>query len=123
MKCYIYRIIVKYYAFTMGFKKGKEWKGNKFGRPKGSQNRSTEQMKLNISRALNGTLDYLKEDLEKIREKDPAEAIKLATKLLDYTLPKMKSVEVKGEIEQKIEQIVVNIKRSGSEEDRREQTQ
>ena len=107
----------------MGFKKGKEWKGNKFGRPRGSQNRSTEQMKLNISRALNGTLDYLKEDLEKIREKDPAEAIKLATKLLDYTLPKMKSVEVKGEIEQKIEQIVVNIKRSGSEEDRREQTQ
>lgn len=100
----------------MGFQKG-----NKFGkgRPKGSKNRTTEQMKLNISRALNGTLDYLKEDLEKIRQEDPAEAIKLATKLLDYTLPKMKSVEVKGEIEQKIEQIVVNIKRSGSE-DRRE---
>ena len=101
----------------MPFKKGKDWKGNKFGRPKGSQNRSSEMMKLNIARALNGTLDYLKEDLEKIREKDPVEAIKLATKLLDYTIPKLKAVDMKSEITHKIEEISINIKRSGSNED------
>ena len=108
--------VVNNYTTTMPFKAGKDWKGNKFGRPKGSQNRTTEQMKVNISRALNGTLDYLKEDLEKIREKDPAEAIKLATKLLDYTIPKLKAVDMKSEVTHKIEEISINIKRSGSED-------
>jgi len=82
---------------------------NRLGRPVGALNRSTEQMKLNLARATNNTLNHLSEDLEKIRKKDPEKAIELALKLMEYTLPKLSRTEVKAEIEQKIQQISVNI--------------
>jgi uncharacterized protein YeeX (DUF496 family) len=82
---------------------------NRAGRPVGALNRSTEQMKLNLARATNNTLNHLSEDLEKIRKKDPEKAIELALKLMEYTLPKLSRTEVKAEIEQRIQQISVNI--------------
>lgn len=93
-------------------------KGNKLskGRPKGSVNRSTEQAKLSIARIANYGLDNFKEDLDKIREKDPVEAAKLSMRLLEYIVPKQKSVEMRAEIDQRIQQITVNINRSGSED-------
>jgi len=99
------------------FKKGQS--GNPNGRPKGSLNRSTEQMKLTIARAVNSSLNSLQEDLERIRKEDPEKAIQLSTKLLEYTLPKMKSIDMNANIElnTKIEEITINIKRSGSNED------
>ena len=82
---------------------------NRAGRPLGALNRSTEQMKLNLARATNNTLNHLSEDLEKIRKKDPEKAIELALKLMEYTLPKLSRTEVKAEIEQRVQQISVNI--------------
>ena len=96
----------------MAFKKGKDWNGNKFGRPKGSQNRSSEMQKVNIQRMINEGLDYMKEDYHKIRAEDPAKALALLIKLMEYSLPKLKSVDmdVKGEINNKVERITVEIK-------------
>ena len=82
---------------------------NRAGRPVGALNRSTEQMKINLARATNNTLNHLSEDLEKIRKKDPEKAIELALKLMEYTLPNLSRTEVKAEIEQRIQQISVNI--------------
>lgn len=47
--------------------------GNKLskGRPAGALNRSTEQMKLTLARAVNNTLDTISKDLEEIKKKDP----------------------------------------------------
>lgn len=89
------------------------------GRPVGALNRSTEMMKINISRAVNNTLDTLNKDLEEIKKKDPVKAIELSLKLLEYTLPKLKSVEMKAEVTQKIQQITVNINQTGSESNNR----
>jgi len=102
----------------MGFKQGNDWKGNKFGRPKGSQNRSSEMQKINVQRAINEGLDFLKEDYQKIRQEDPAKAVTLLLKMMEYSIPKLKSVDmnVEGEITSKIEQININIVRSGSKE-------
>jgi len=102
----------------MGFKQGKDWKGNKFGRPKGSHNRSSEMQKINVQRAINEGLDFLKEDYQKIREEDPAKAVTLLLKMMEYSIPKLKSVDmnVEGQINSKIEQITININRSGSNE-------
>ena len=99
----------------MPYKSGQNWSGNKNGRPKGSTNRSSEEMKLTIARAVNEGLDYLKSDLARIRKKDPEKALNIILKLLDYNLPKLKSVDmsVKGEINSKIEQITVHIKGEG----------
>jgi len=89
-------------------------KGNKLstGRPKGAINRSTEMAKLTLARIADEGLDNLKKDLQKIREKDPVRAAELYLKILEYILPKQSRVEVKGEIEQKIQQITVNINKS-----------
>jgi hypothetical protein len=92
-------------------------KGNQLGkgRPPGQLNRSTEQAKLAIARIANGGLDVLKEDLERIRKTDPIEAAKLYLRLLEYIVPKKSSIEMKAEIDQRIQQISVNINKSGSE--------
>ena len=100
----------------MGFHKGENWKGNKLGRPKGALNRSTEQAKLTIARVANQGLNNISEDLEKIRQENPVEAAKLYMRLLEYIVPKQKSAEMRAEIDQRIQQITVNINRSGSEE-------
>jgi len=98
---------------------GKFEKGHKLatGRPKGALNRSTEEMKLTIARAVNNTLSTISSDLQQIKKDDPIAAVNLALKLLEYTLPKMRSVDVKGsmEIDQRIQQITVNINKTGSE--------
>jgi predicted component of type VI protein secretion system len=89
--------------------------GNKLGgRKPGSLNRSTEQMKLTIARAVNNTLNTISEDLEEIKKRDPEKAMDLALKLMEYALPKLSRTEMKAEIEQKIQQISINITKSGS---------
>lgn len=91
-------------------------KGHKLatGRPKGAINRSTEQAKLTIARLANRGLDNIAEDLEKIRKTDPIEAAKLYLKLIEYIVPKKAQIEMKAEIEAKVQQISVNINRTGS---------
>jgi hypothetical protein len=95
----------------MGFTKGHKLAT---GRPKGAINRSTEMMKLTIARAVDNTLNTLSADLDKIRKDDPERAIELALKLMEFTLPKLSRTEMKAEIEQKIQQISINITKSGS---------
>lgn len=84
------------------------------GRPVGALNRSTEQMKLTLARAANKTLDTIGEDLERIRKDNPEKAIELSLKLMEYVMPKLSRTEMKAEIEQRVQQISVNITRSGS---------
>jgi hypothetical protein len=92
-------------------------KGNQLGkgRPAGQLNRSTEQAKLTIARLANRGLDNISEDLEKIRKEDPLEAAKLYLKLLEYIVPKKAQMEISGQLDQRIQQISVNINKSGSE--------
>lgn len=92
-------------------------KGNQLGkgRPAGQLNRSTEQAKLTIARLANRGLDNISEDLEKIRKEDPLEAAKLYLKLLEYIVPKKAQMEISGKLDQRIQQISVNINKSGSE--------
>lgn len=95
----------------MGFQKGKEWKGNRSGRPKGASNRSSEMQKINIQRMINEGLDFMKEDYHKIREEDPAKALNLLIKLLEFSVPRLKSVDMKldAEVSAKVEQIKVEV--------------
>jgi len=92
-------------------------KGHKLakGRPSGALNRSTEEMKLTLARAVNNTLNTLTKDLEEIKKRDPERAIDIALKIMEYTLPKLSRTEMKAEIDQRIHQISVNINKSGSD--------
>ena len=101
-----------------GFQKGKNWKGNKFGRPKGSRNRSTEMQKINIQRMINEGLDYMKEDYHRIREENPEKALSLLVKLLEFSVPKLKSVDMKvdADVNQKVEKVIVEVKNGRDKE-------
>jgi hypothetical protein len=83
------------------------------GRPKGSLNRTTEMMRLNIARAVNNTLDTIQTDLAEIKKEDPVKAMELAMKLMEYSLPKLRSIDINGSIDvnAKIQQISININR------------
>ena len=83
------------------------------GRPKGSLNRTTEMMRLNIARAVNNTLDTIQTDLAEIKKEDPVKAMELAMKLMEYSLPKLRSIDINGsmEVNAKIQQISININR------------
>jgi hypothetical protein len=94
-------------------------KGNRLGgRKPGSLNRSTEQMKLSIARATNRVLDDMPMILDKLIKEDPKAAVDLAIKLMEFHIPKMSRVEMRAEIEQKIQQVSININRTGSNEHR-----
>ena len=97
----------------MGFQKGHKLAK---GRPAGSINRSTEMMKLSIARATNVVLDDLPTIMKEMIKHDPKSAVDLAIKLLEFNMPKLSRTEMKAEIEQKIQQISVNINKSGSNE-------
>lgn len=90
----------------MGFEKGNKLSK---GRPKGAINRSTEMMKLSIARATNKVLDDLPNIMADMIKEDPKAAVDLAIKLLEFNLPKQSRVEMKAQIEQKIQQINLNI--------------
>lgn len=94
----------------MAFTKGDN-RINRSGRPLGAINRSTEQMKLTIARAVNNTLDTIQKDLEEIKKRDPEKAMELALKLMEYTLPKLSRTEMKAEIDHRIQSINININR------------
>ena len=95
---------------------GKFEVGNKLGgRKPGALNRSTEQAKLAIARLANQGLNNITEDFEKIRKENPIEAAKLYLKLLEYIVPNKSSMEISGEIDHRIQQVSININRTGSE--------
>lgn len=93
-------------------------KGNTLskGRPKGAVNRSTEMMKVSIARATNRVLDDLPKIMDEMIKKDPKSAVDIALKLLEFHMPKMSRVEMKAEVEQRIQQISVNIAQKNVDE-------
>jgi len=103
---------------------GKFEKGHQLakGRPKGSLNRTTEMMRLNIARAVNNTLDTIQTDLAEIKKTNPEKAMELAMKLMEYSLPKLRSIDIQGsmEVNAKIQQISININRTGSKDELRD---
>jgi hypothetical protein len=66
-------------------------------------------MRLSLARATNKVMDNLPALMEKMMKDDPKSAVDITLKMLEFHLPKQSRVELKGEIEQRIQQISVNI--------------
>ena len=80
------------------------------GRQKGSVNKTTTELKAIITQIVGNQLDRLEGDLDKIRRQNPAKAVEIAAKLIDYVLPKQTKMELEGELKHKIDKIGIEVK-------------
>jgi len=64
--------------------------GNPNGRPKGSPNKSTAEMRLWVDKLINSNRKQLEADLRLLK---PAERWNVIERLMSYTLPKMQSID------------------------------
>jgi hypothetical protein len=74
------------------FKKGVS--GNPHGRKKGTQNRSTAELKTVFQNLLDANISQMEKDL---KELTPKERITVLLKLADFVLPKIQSVQAESE--------------------------
>ncbi|MGD9930250.1 MAG: DUF5681 domain-containing protein [Mangrovibacterium sp.] len=79
----------------MAFKKGQS--GNPGGRPPGTKDKATKEIREKISDILEDhfTPDKISEDLEAMEPKD---RLTFLTKLLEYAVPKLKQTDIAAEV-------------------------
>lgn len=97
----------------MPFTPGQEFSG---GRPKGAENKETKKLREAIAAITNGSVEDLNSAFAEIRENNPAKFIEMYLRLLEYTMPKLRSIENNIELGdsaiQKITVEVANAKRT-----------
>jgi len=91
----------------MAFQKGKKKEG---GRQKGTPNKTTAQIKDMITALVGNQMEKWPAVIDKMMKEDPAEAMKITGRLIDYVLPKQTKIDLEGELRHKIEKITVEIK-------------
>jgi DNA-binding protein H-NS len=72
-----------------------------------------------LARLANKGLDNITEDIDKIRKENPIKAAEIYLKLLEYVVPKLKSVDMKvdAEVNAKIDKLKIEvIQRDGSKD-------
>lgn len=79
----------------MPFKPGQP-SANPSGRPKGATNKLTRDVKAAITKALEDSAKDFSGWLKSVGEDDPARALDIASKLAEYTIPKLARSEVSG---------------------------
>ena len=77
----------------MAFKKGES--GNPEGRPKGTPNKTSIEIKQTLNDILSGEIETLPERLNQLSDKD---RLDIVIKLLPYILPKQKELEITNDI-------------------------
>jgi|APGre2960657404_1045060.scaffolds.fasta_scaffold212999_1 hypothetical protein len=91
----------------MPFKKGDKKVG---GRQKGTVNKTTAQIKDMITALVGNQMEKWPAVIDKMMKDDPAEAMKITGRLIDYVLPKQTKIDLEGELKHKVEKIVIEIK-------------
>ena len=87
----------------MRFEKGIS--GNPRGRPKGSKNLATEDIRLNIGNFITANLSNIQAEYDNLESKDKLDFI---SKLLGFVLPKLQAVQMGAQIDV-AKPIVLNI--------------
>lgn len=91
--------------------------GNKLGgRKPGSLNKTNEKIRATIAKLTDQKFQHLDTAFESVREDSPGKYIELYLRLLEYTTPKLRSIDTKMELgETSIEKITIEVKQKPSE--------
>lgn len=89
---------------------------NPSGRPRGSANKISNELRIKISQFLNLEFNNIKKDFRKM---DPREKTKVYVDLLSFVLPKLKSPDVEINFErltdEQLDQIIESLKKPANE--------
>jgi hypothetical protein len=78
----------------MPFKKGQS--GNPKGRPKGSKNLTTEQIRDAFQALIESSLPDIQDWLRQVAEQNPEKALRIIEGYSDFILPKLQRTELSG---------------------------
>jgi hypothetical protein len=78
----------------MGFKKGQS--GNPNGKPIGSMNKTTKEIRESILKIVSKNIERFENDLDKLSSKD---RVKIIVELIQYITPKVKTISYQETIE------------------------
>ena len=70
--------------------------GNPNGRPKGSPNKTTQSVREWLKKLIDDNREQIKKDLAAL---EPKERLQMLEKFMQYTVPKMQSVEAKIDVD------------------------
>lgn len=87
------------------------------GRAKGTPNKTTAQIKDMIVGLVGTQMEKWPMVIDKMMKEDPAEAMKITGRLIDYVLPKQSKIDIEGELKHKVEKITIEIKAGNGTED------
>jgi hypothetical protein len=91
-------------------------KGEVTGRPKGSEGKDTKRVREAITAITEGGITSLNECFDEIRTTNPAKFVELYLRLLEYTMPKLRSIDNNIELgESAISKITVEVKAKSNE--------
>ena len=79
---------------TMPFKKGQS--GNPKGRPKGSKNLTTEQIRDAFQALIESSLPDIQKWLKQVAKDNPEKALSIVERYSDFILPKLQRTELSG---------------------------
>ena len=98
----------------MAFKFGVS--GNPDGRPKGSTNKTSLQLRETINNFLETNFEKIVEDFAKLK---PNERVKFYTDLLNYGLPKLQAVQIENDFDSltddELDHIINKLKKTNNE--------
>lgn len=66
------------------------------GRPKGTPNRATADVRMAMAQLAEGNIERVQKWLDRVARKDPARALDLFLRLLEYYIPKLQRSEFTG---------------------------
>jgi hypothetical protein len=84
--------------------------GEVTGRPKGAEGKDTKKLREAIAAITNGGVEDFQRALGDVLEENPAKYLELYLKLLEYTMPKLRSIDTNIELgESTLHKITVEI--------------
>ncbi len=88
------------------------------GRPKGSEGKDTKRVREAITAITEGGITSLNECFAEIREENPVKFVELYLRLLEYTMPKLRSIDTNIDVSDNlIQKVTIEVANAKGTED------